>query len=676
MGPYLVLNPPDPFVDREPVRAAVAAELARRRAAGSPALFHLNGPPGIGSSATALAIAAIHRDHFPDGILPLAVSTPSQAVVPFDQLLGFALRYLGCPADQLPEGEHERIGAYRHLVAGKRILVIVDGITQPNQVEPLIPDSPYAMVITTGRRDWRMLQVLNGFVSLRLAALDDDAARELFAAVSRTSVAEPTAAALLATCAGHPLAIRLVAGLVAGQPEYAEPLLADLRARGVAAIEADDVPALTNLLDSVYAGLPDDVQRAYRWLSQHPGPDFTIAAAAVCLGESQDATRQMLRRMVDLHLLFRGDSAPPDGTRFQFHPILGNHAHGMAWQHDDPERLRQLTRDVIEWYRREAIAWEQTTIDRWRVIAAYRGGIAAATAPPGVDVRDLAMAWLDAECHNLVAAVRRAVELDFDAAARDLCFPLWTPFHSYGHTGWLDTTGTGIEAAGRLNDRLALMQLHSQRGSAWLAIGRLPEATREFTRSLELAREVGHLLGQQSAVEWLGKVAARRGDVDTAMQRYDESERLGVMAAEQQPEWVDAAQLRRIVALLDLQRGRALRVAGSTDQAVDKLSAARQYFDTTKEKTNRGKVRYELGMAHAAAGQLAEAAAALAQAQRLFAADRALRWQATVLLAQADTEARRGGDEGAPLLVAEEILRSLGDDRADAVRRRRTELGH
>jgi predicted Zn-dependent protease len=119
---------------------------------------------------------------------------------------------------------------------------------------------------------------------------------------------------------------------------------------------------------------------------------------------------------------------------------------------------------------------------------------------------------------------------------------------------------------------------------------------------------IGHRQGQESALEWQGKIELRRGRAPEALRCFDLA-------------WAVADDPREF-ALLQLQRCRALLVLDEFAAARDEIVPALQYFEAGgSEGDNRAKCRLELGRALAGLGNIDEARAAFAEAERLFAED-------------------------------------------------------
>ncbi|WP_233512290.1 AAA family ATPase [Micromonospora deserti] len=106
----------------------------------TPAAVVVSGPPGSGKSALAVRAAHAVAADYPDG--QVFVDVASQPSVTAEEVLGRVLRALGLPAAEVPEGVDERAGWYRSRDAGRRILLVVDGVTGAEQVRPLIPAGP------------------------------------------------------------------------------------------------------------------------------------------------------------------------------------------------------------------------------------------------------------------------------------------------------------------------------------------------------------------------------------------------------------------------------------------------------------------------------------------------------------------------------------------------------
>jgi tetratricopeptide (TPR) repeat protein len=205
------------------------------------------------------------------------------------------------------------------------------------------------------------------------------------------------------------------------------------------------------------------------------------------------------------------------------------------------------------------------------------------------------------------------------------------------------------------------MQVTNQRGAAWMAVSAYRDARADFEESLVAAGEVGHVEGQQSNLEWLGKVSAQDGDVASALTRYDESESVIVRAGPA----IATQQAVRMRALLALQRARAHLRRGARPEAVTAVARALDHFHATgDERENRAKCLVVLGDA---LDVRSAAADAYHEAAVLFRADGLRRAEAGALLrvGQHDDDSRRAREA---LERARDLFAELGDPSEDEAR--------
>ncbi|HXT93215.1 MAG TPA: helix-turn-helix transcriptional regulator, partial [Trebonia sp.] len=312
---------------------AVLDAAASDRASGATGVVisAIGGTAGVGKTALALHWAHQVAHRFPDGQLYANLrgfdagnGTPAD---PADVLRGF-LDALGVHMERLPADVEGLAGFFRSVVAGRRMLVLLDNAADVAQVRPLLPASPECLVIVTSRRELAALAVREGARLLQLDVLSEQEANELLVArlgVERAAE-EPWAVTQLATlCARLPLALSVVVARAAAAPKMPlSSLAAELTELGgrLDALDVGDPAAnVRTVLSLSYRYLPDTAARMFRLLGLHPGPDISAAAAASLAGVPKAQARVALRDLTRASLLM--EVVP---GRFAFHDLLRAYA--------------------------------------------------------------------------------------------------------------------------------------------------------------------------------------------------------------------------------------------------------------------------------------------------------------------------------------------------------------
>ena len=315
----------------------------RRRGSSGVSVVVVDGSAGVGK--TALAVHCAHRmaSRFPDGQLyaDLRGYAAAPPVRPEEVLARF-LHALGVPAGQVPADRDEAAALYRSLMAGRRILVVLDDARDARQVRPLLPGGPSCVVLVTSRNRLTGLRARESASHLTLDVLTPGEAHRLLARILPAARVrdEPAAVEALAhVCAYLPLALGIAAANLAGEgtgvAAYVTRLSTGDRLAELA-VAGDPDTAVRAAFDRSYAVLAPAAARLFRLLGVVPGPDVTAEAAAALVGapvEAADAlvgapveaARRLLEDLAAVHLIGR-----PEPGRYAFHDLLRRYAADLA----------------------------------------------------------------------------------------------------------------------------------------------------------------------------------------------------------------------------------------------------------------------------------------------------------------------------------------------------------
>lgn len=201
------------------------------------------------------------------------------------------------PNRPVPAGLDARTGLLRSLLAGRRVLLVLDNARDADHVRPLLPGTGGCAVLVTSRDRLTGLVASHGALPVSLGALDDEQATDLLAGrlgAGRLAADPCTVATLLEATAGLPLALVTVAAraaLRAGQP-LAE-LAAEISGAGLDGLRGpDEATDPGSVFSWSYRALSPAAARLFRLFGAFPGPDISMAALSSLAGEASKASAE------------------------------------------------------------------------------------------------------------------------------------------------------------------------------------------------------------------------------------------------------------------------------------------------------------------------------------------------------------------------------------------------
>lgn len=508
------------FVGRETDLADLDALLASDDGARAVVISALAGGAGVGKTTLAVRWAHRVRERFPDGDLfvNLRGYDPGQPVTPGQALEGF-LRALDVPAEKISVELATRAALFRSLLAGRRMLVILDNAASAEQVRPLLPGSAGCLTLITSRSRLSGLTAREGASRVPIDVLSLEDAMKLFRQVigeARVDAELETAADLARRCGYLPLALRIAADRAATHPhlrlaDLVEELADERDRLDTLASDDDEMTAVRAVFSWSYEKLPPDAARVFRLLGLHTGPEVSSEAAAALAGLPTTRIRRLLDTLTGQHLLEQIGR-----NRYRFHDLLRTYAAERA-AHDEPEtaRVAAVSR-LLGWYLHTTRAARHILVPNTAEVAIEP--VVPAHPPPTFSTYEEALSWCEQERTNLVSMVHLAAEVGHDVAAWQLTYVLtsflWLRWYM---DDWLATLLVGLAAARRIEDLNAQAQLLIDLGERACALGRLDEAVDYFEQALPLSRQGGSQGTEGFCLNGLGAAYSGLGRFEEAL---------------------------------------------------------------------------------------------------------------------------------------------------------------
>ncbi|MEV5599786.1 tetratricopeptide repeat protein [Streptomyces sp. NPDC052496] len=530
---------PRGFTGRAGELAALTAALDGVAEAGATVMISaLSGVGGIGKTWLALHWAHRHVDRFPDGRLfvDLRGFTPVGEPMPAAEAVRGFLSALGVDPAGMPADFDAQVGLYRSLVAGRRLLIVLDNARDTTHVTPLLPGDPACTVLVTSRRRLAGLVAAHGARPLDLDVLPAAEARQLLVAHLGDArvAAEPEAVdAFLECCGGLPLALSIVAARATAHPGFPLAALAEeLRdhATRLDELDAGEIPLnLRAAFSSSYHALSPEAAVLLGLVALAPGPDIGLHATASLAGLPAARTRVLLRELETAHLV-----SQPSPGRHRLHDLIRLYASEQAHAHQTQDSRDDALRRLVDFYLHTAYAGDQ-------VLDPHRESVAPAPPVRGCRPQTLpdetrALAWLDAEHPCLMGAQRLAVERRWHRAVWQLAPTLHTYHWRRGLlTQQIDVASDGLAAARQLGDEAAQALAHRLLAEACALTGRHAEALERLHQVLALAERTDDLPSQAHTHRVLAWAWGQQGETRPALDHAIRS--LALFQALDDEEW-------------------------------------------------------------------------------------------------------------------------------------------
>jgi tetratricopeptide (TPR) repeat protein len=570
--PHQIPPPPRDFKGREDEIRDILSNFEK-----GATITGLCGMGGVGKTALALVLADKIKNKFPDGQIFIEMRgtsrNPALPLLTSDEAMSHVIRAFN-PADKLPENSNELRGLYHSILAGKRVLLLLDNAAGSEQVEPLLPPEGCSVLITS-----RIKFALPGLAEKDLDILPPDKARELLLEIAPRI--DNRADELAKLCGYLPLALR-----------NAGKALAEKKDLGVSEYEKrlrnkmERIELVKASFSTSYDLLSSGRKKQWRRLSVFP-EDFDREAATAVLKMSPSASAEALSDLVRWSLLDYVQLLDSEDGRYKLHDLARLFADSCL----EPDEVIDAQQKHAKYFLKLLSQSENL----------YEKGGTDLLA--GLELFDrewanikVGHAWI----RNRIQDHRKLTKSDSkiivemaNSYANDGILVLDLRLHPRDLIFWLET---GLKAARIKEDRSAEANHLGNLGLAYSDLGETHKALEYHKQALKISSEIGDKWGKGVRLSNLGNAYLELGETLKAIEYFEQSLKISHEIGDKRTEGVDLGNL-----------GSAYSALGETPKAIEYHEQALKISQDIGDRRNEGVWLGNLGSVYADLGETRKA---------------------------------------------------------------------
>ena len=510
------------FVGRDEDLDRIVGLFTATPSSPAPVVATIEGMGGVGKTTLAVTAAHLASGAFPDGqiYVDLRGFGPGERLAPLEAI-DHVLTALGRqPGDHT--GIEHATGRYRTALAGRRVLIVLDNASGPDQVESLLPATAGSAAIVTSRQS---LAAVPAAHHTFLHALSEDDGVDLLASIVGVDRSSDRVAMtdVVRWCGGLPLAIRIAGarlsahqrrpiGALANQLADHRQRLDQLEVRD-AGVRASFGASLLGLQDSTDA-LDKEAAQAFPLLGVIDEPQVSLPVAARLIDHPESRAERILERLVDSHLV-----ESTEFGQYRLHDLLRTYANDIAGTRLAPAVHAAALKRVLVLY--NTVAWrelERSSPTHLRLH--YRDPVWTGDDDARTNSA-LDLSWLTEERTRLVGVLRSA------ARRSDVPVALITQtaraslnhLNIKGH--WFQliaTSRVALEVAEDSGDTIAEGFAHHDLGAAYTQLDRAEDAVAEFEAAARCFRSKADEAAEAMVLCNLAHTFERIGRIDEGIE--------------------------------------------------------------------------------------------------------------------------------------------------------------